>query len=149
MFLLEPKSKYVFQVWPESMSILNIRGADSFDMKPALTIPISSTRVPVRFKFMLTLLREAWRNVVDFLASRPVDINFLQAQSDDEIGQKYEGLAPERRHPIVEVMRTQTFYMECSSIGIDVDIFTTRRRGNCGIMERNLIPDRLTRLKGI
>ena len=87
------------------MSILNIRGADSFDMKPALTIPISSARVPLRFKFMFILLREAWRNVADFLASRPVDINFLQAQLDDGMGQKYEGLAPEGCHPIVEVSR--------------------------------------------
>jgi hypothetical protein len=53
-------------------------------MTPALTIPISSARVLVRFKFMFTLLREAWRNVADFLASRPVDINFLQTQSDDD-----------------------------------------------------------------
>jgi hypothetical protein len=75
-------------------------------MKPALTIPISSARVPVRLKFMFTLLREAWRNVVDFLASRPEDINFLQVLSDDEIGQKYEGIAPERCHPIVKVIRT-------------------------------------------
>lgn len=75
-------------------------------MKPALTIPISSARMPVRPKFMLKLLREAWRNVADFLASRPVDINFLQVQSDDEIRQKYERLAPERCHPIVEVNRT-------------------------------------------
>ena len=87
------------------MSVLNIR-TDSFDMTPALTIPISSARAPVRLKFMFTLLREAWRSVVDFLVSRPVDINFLQAQSDNEIVQKYEGLAPERRHPIVEVIRT-------------------------------------------
>ena len=35
---------------------------------------------------MFTLLREVWRNVADFLASRPVDINFLQTQSDDEMG---------------------------------------------------------------
>ena len=67
------------------MSVLNIR-TDTFDVKHALTIPISSARVPVRFKFMFTLLREAWRNVEDFLASRPVDINFLQVRSDDEIG---------------------------------------------------------------
>ena len=87
------------------MSVLNIR-TDSLGMKPALTIPISSARVPVRFKFMFTLLREACRNVADFLASRPVDINFLQGQSDDDIGQKYGGLAPERCHPIVEVIRT-------------------------------------------
>lgn len=82
------------------MSVLNIR-TDSFDMKPALTVPISSARVPARFK-----VREAWRNVADFLASRPVDINFLQAQSDDGIGGKYQGLTPERCHPIVEVIRT-------------------------------------------
>ena len=87
------------------MSVLNIR-TDSFDMTPALTIPISSARVPVRLKVMFTLLREAWRNVADFLASRPADIKFLQAQSDNEIVQKYEGLAPERCHPIVEVTRT-------------------------------------------
>lgn len=58
------------------MSVLNIR-TESFGMKPALTVPISSARVPVRFKFMFPLLREVWRNVADFLASRPVDISFL------------------------------------------------------------------------
>lgn len=52
---------------------------DSFDVISTLTVPISSTRtVPVLF--MLTLaLREACRIVADFLASIPVDINFLQA----------------------------------------------------------------------
>lgn len=103
-FFLSQNQNMFFE-FGQSLSLLNIR-TDSFDMKFALTVPISSARVPVRFKFMFTLLREAWRNVADFLASRPVDINFLQAQWDDEIGQKYEGLAPERCHPIVEVIRT-------------------------------------------
>lgn len=61
------------------MSVLHIR-TDSSDVVFILTNPISSTRTPVRFKFMFTLaLREAWRNVADFLESIPVDMNFLQA----------------------------------------------------------------------
>lgn len=71
------------------MSVLYIR-TDSFDMTFILTMPISSARMPVRFKSIFVLaLRDAWRNVADFLVSTPVDTSFLTRPSD-EIVQIYE-----------------------------------------------------------
>ena len=58
-------------------------------------------------------------------------------------------MIPESGHPTVEIVRAQASDVKRRRVGVDVDVFSTESRRDGGVMEDYLVPDGLTRFKGI